>query len=309
MQKRVFIFMYYLVEYNKNKKYLLFSVLVEWGLPYSIEQQLMNTIKMNHTNSSSPYINIICIKWGDAYGAIDVNTLLSMVTNNVHNFEIRFFCFTDNSEGLNKDVHIRALPVMNCPPESVKYAYQKEAGLCDDDLGGLQNERVFFFDLDVLITDSLDEMLAYPKDKDFVIINDWNTNGDHVGQASCYSWVVGTLGYVKSYYEANADKVVKKFHTASQEYLSSKIIERHGKLNFWPEPWCTSFKFHCLPAWYLRSFTEPTLPEGTKVLAFHGRPKIDDALIGRWAPPGKVPVWKKIYKTIRPSPWIRQYWK
>jgi len=201
------------------------------------------------------------------------------------------------------------LPVMNCPPESVKYAYQKEAGLCDDELGGLQGERVFFFDLDVLITGSLDEMFAYPQGEDFVIINDWNTRGNHVGQASCYSWVVGTLGYIKSYYEKNAEAVVEQFHTASQEYLSSKVIENQGELKFWPQQWCKSFKFHCLPVWYKRAFKEPVLPEGTKVLAFHGRPKMDDALQGRWAPPGKVPFWKKTYKTIRPASWISKYWK
>lgn len=264
---------------------------------------------MPATLANKDDVNVICIKWGDAYSAKDVNTLYSMVRCNTEQYNIQFFCFTDNAGGLDSDIHIRPLPVMHCPAESVKYAYRKEAGLCDDDLGGLRGERVFFFDLDVLITNSLDEMFSYPNGDEFVIINDWNTKGDHVGQASCYSWLVGTLGFVKSYYEANAEEVVKEFHTASQEYLSSKVIERYGALKFWPETWCRSFKFHCLPVWYTRSFTEPHLPSGTKVLAFHGRPKMDDALIGRWAPPGKVPFWKKLYKTIKPSPWIKKYWK
>ena len=251
---------------------------------------------------SSPVVNIICIKWGNAYDANDVNTLYSMVTRNTTRFDIKFYCFTENGEGLNQAIKIKPLPEMHCPPEDVKYAYQKEAGLCDDELGGLTGQRVYFFDLDVLITGTLDEMFAYPQNDDFVIINDWNTKGDHVGQASCYSWVVGTLGYVKSYYEANAAKVVAQFHTASQAYLSSKVIEKQGKLIFWPEDWCKSFKFHCLPVWYRRFFTEPTLPQGTKVLAFHGRPKIEDALIGRWQTSGNIPIWKMIYKTIRPSP-------
>jgi len=259
--------------------------------------------------TDNPSVNVICIKWGDVYGAKDVNTLYSMIQRNTKKHNINFFCFTENSQGLDNNIYVRPLPVMHCPPEDVKYAYQKEAGLCDDELGGLQGQRVFFFDLDVLITGSLDELFDYPKEKDFVIINDWNTKGEHVGQASCYSWVVGTIGYIKSYYEENAAKVVDEFFTASQEYLSCKIIEKQGKLNFWPEAWFKSFKFHCLPVWYKRAFTEPSLPEGTKVLAFHGHPKIDDALLGQWAPGGKVPLWKKVYKTIRPSPWISKYWK
>ena len=34
-------------------------------------------------------------------------------------------------------------------------------------LEGLNGERVFFFDLDVLITGNLDELFSYPKDDGF----------------------------------------------------------------------------------------------------------------------------------------------
>lgn len=264
---------------------------------------------MSENNSELPVAHVICIKWGSAaYGAKDVNRLYGMVVRNMLRHEVRFHCFTEISAGLRDGVRIHPLPVLECDPSQVKYAYQKEVGLCDDNLGGLHGERVIFFDLDVVITGSLDEMVDLPTGDDFVIIKDWNTKGNHVGQATCYSFRVGTLGFVKKYYEEHSKKVLEHYRTASQEYLSSKVIEKWGALKFWPETWCQSFKFTVLPAWYLRPFVTARLPVGTKVLAFHGRPKIDDAVMGRWTPE-RVPLFKRIYKTIRPCPWIEEYWR
>ncbi len=263
---------------------------------------------MPNTKVQRPIANVICIKWGRAYGAHDVNCLYSMVKCNLKEHELRFFCFTDDAKGLAPEITSKPLPVMNCDPKDVKYAYQKEAGLCDDTLGGLTGQRVLFFDLDVVITGSLDSFVYFPNGDEFVIINDWSVKNERVGQATCYSWKVGTLGFIKEYFEAHPKEVIEQFYTASQEYLSAKVIEKWGSLKFWPESWCRSFKFHALPVWYLRAFVTPKLPAGTKVLAFHGRPKIDDAIRGIWEPDG-LPFFKRFYKTIRPSTWISQYWK
>ena len=148
---------------------------------------------------------------------------------------------------MDPDINVRALPVLQTEPEyQTKYVYRKEVGLCDDELGGLKGERVFFFDLDIVIVGNLDEFFEYPKNDGFYIINDWNSRGNKVGQASCYSWVVGTLGFVKEYYEQHPKEVIDRFFTASQAYLSSKVIEKYGKLNFWPKGWFCSFRFHCM---------------------------------------------------------------
>ncbi|MBQ7413422.1 MAG: hypothetical protein IJV07_04025 [Alphaproteobacteria bacterium] len=258
--------------------------------------------------------NVICIKWGVAYSAADVNKLCSMVKRNT-SFDIDFYCFTENADGLNNDIIVRPLPVLNVPPEENKYAYKKEAGLCDDNLGGLNGQRVFFFDLDSLIVGNLDEFFRYPKGDKFYIINDWNTKGDTVGQASCYSWVVGTLGYVKKYFEDHPREVTDKYYTASQEYLSAKVIEKEGHLNFWPDNWFCSFRFHCLPKWPFRFWKMAKIPDrpGLKMIAFHGLPGLEDARQGIWCIDKTCPKYprgiKKLYKYVRPVTWINDYWK
>lgn len=251
---------------------------------------------------SESKIHVITIKWGAKYNKDDVNRLYYHIQKNT-SYEIVLHCFTENPVGLNPNIISHDLPSMEIKSEHKQYSYIKEAGLCDDNLGGLNGTRVFFFDLDVLICANLDELFDFPTDKEFLIINDWNTKGDHVGQASLYSWVVGELGYIKDYYEKNSHQIVDQFYTASQEYLSYMVIGKFGKLNFWPQKWCVSYKQHCMPAWYLRYFKTPALPKGAKIIAFHGDPKPENAYLGIWSD-YSMPWYKKIYKKAKPAPWI-----
>jgi hypothetical protein len=255
--------------------------------------------------------NVICIKWGNAYPSEYVNILYSMIIRNTTH-KINFYCFTENGENINSEIIIKPLPILDTLEEyKTKYAYRKEAALCDDNLGNLKGKRVFFFDLDIVIISTLDEFFEYPKENNFYIINDWNTKGTHVGQASCYSWEVGTLGYIKTYFEKNPKEIVDKYYTASQEYLSTKVIEKFGKLNFWPDNWFCSFRFHCLnKIGPLRHFFEPKIPidrKNLKVIVFHGDPNPKEAILGIWKLKKNQP-WKRIYKVCKPTSWIKKYW-
>jgi hypothetical protein len=255
-------------------------------------------------------INIVCIKWGTSYGAEYVNKLHNMIVRN-STYSIKFHCFTDDSMDFNDEIIVKPLPVLDTLLEyKTKFSYRKEAALCDDNLGDLNGERVFFFDLDMVMISNIDELFNYPEENKFYIINDWNTKDNSVGQASCYSWVVGTVGYVKKYFEDNPKEVVDRFTTASQEYLSSKIIEKEGKLNFWPEDWFCSFRFHCMHSFGpLRHFIDPSIPKkkDLKVIVFHGVPNPHEAINGIWNI-RKGQEWKRLYKFCRPTKWIENFW-
>ena len=261
---------------------------------------------------SQEYVNVISILWGKKYSEKDVNRLHGMIGRNTKR-SVRFHLFSNEDlPELAPSIIKHSEPGLKTQAQHAQYNYRKEAGLCDDSLGNLEGERVFFFDLDVIIMEEIDSLFDYPKDDCFYIINDWNTKGDHVGQASCYSFVVGTLGFVKRYFEENAEAVIDRFGTASQEYLSDQVIQKYGQLNFWPKQWCQSFRFHCLPWAPLRHFKIPQKPlSGTKVLAFHGHPDLNDAVNGTWGRPGErksANGWKKIYKHCLPTPWVSEYW-
>ena len=262
----------------------------------------------DHVGETQDCYSVICIKWGHSYGPEYVNRLYSMIDRNT-TAPFHFYCFTDNEVGLNDKVIVKPLPVLNVSQEDNKYSYRKEAALCDDNLGGLKGQRVFYFDLDIVIVANVDCFFTYPKDDEFLIINDWNSKGERVGQASCYSWVVGQLGFIKEYFEQHPKEVVAQFFTASQEYLSDQVTKKFGRLNFWPDSWCHSFRFHCMPVGPLRHFMTAKIPEGAKILVFHGSPNPHEAVKGVWSEVVKIPFWKRLYKTVRPTHWIENYWK
>ncbi len=258
-------------------------------------------------------INIICIQWGSAYTAEDINKLHSMIRRNT-TLPLNFYLFSnENLDNLDSRIIQKPEPGLKMPPSNRNLNYRRTVGFCDKNLGGLAGERVFSFDLDVIIMDNLDDLFTYPEGDKFYIINDWKTKGNHVGQGTCYSFVVGTLEYIKNEFESNPQEVINKYGTATQQYLSAKIIERFGPLNFWPEKWFQSFKFHCLPPIFIRRMvTTPKPKKGTKVLAFHGNPNIKDAIAGKWQGVNsakKQKKWKAIYKAFKPVPWLKDYWK
>ena len=256
-------------------------------------------------------INVICIKFWNKYSVRYVNVLYKSIKRNT-SFDIRFFCFTEDPVGLDKDIIAKPLPKFKNGLKS-KHCYIKEAGLCDDNLAEeLKGQRVFFFDLDVIITGSLDDIFNFPKGDDFYIIRDWNNDSDYIGQASVYSFVVGTLGYVKEYFEEHSEEIYEKFYTASQEYLSSKVVEKYGKLNFFPAELIKSFRFHCLPTPFipfLRKFKTATIPKNARIIVFHGTPKMDDARKGIWGDHNNNIIKRFFYKHLRPVKWLDDYWK
>ncbi|MDR1495221.1 MAG: hypothetical protein LBI29_04295 [Rickettsiales bacterium] len=254
--------------------------------------------------------NVVCIRWGDPsfYSSKHVNNLCRSVLRNISG-RVNFYCFTDNPDGLDDNIIAKALPILRNVEKVGCAIYKKEAGLCDDGLGELNGQRVLYFDLDTTIVDNIDPFFEIPEGDGFYIIKDWN-HGENtkVGQASCYSWRVGTLGHVKSYFEENYEEIYKKFGSASQEYLSSKVFEKFGEINFWPDTWCRSFKRHCLPnpiIPFLRKFRMASIPAGAKIICFHGRPKAEDAVQGLW--PGQAWYKRLFYKHLKPVTWLEDY--
>jgi hypothetical protein len=252
--------------------------------------------------------SVICIKWGDSkcYSAKYVNNLYASVKRNTTH-KVDFYCFTDDDEGFNQNIITKPLPKVDVA--DLRHAYRKEISLCDKNLGDLAGKRVLYFDLDTVIVGNIDGFFELPKNDDFYIINDWNSWGNSVGQASCYSFVVGSLGYIKENFEENCEKVYDKFHRNSQKYLSNQVIKRYGKLNFWPDEWAKSFRFHCLPTPlipFLRRFKMAEVPVGAKIICFHGKPKMEDAQRGMWYEKNG---WKKVlYKHLAPVTWIKDFW-
>lgn len=234
---------------------------------------------------------VLCVKWGRKYGADYVNRLFSMVRRQL-SIPHRFICLTDDPNGLEPT--IQTVPL---PPSSLEFCWSKlwifSPGLAP------AGSTLLYLDLDVVVTDGLDELLEYRSALDFVSVLDWNRWWSSQFNSSVMRFVAGAhADLYKHFLEAvEAGKLVKKRewdeclqsrdkvvywrglrrYGSDQEWISRQLRQQ-GRLGerSYPGPWILSYKRHCRKG----------LPAGAKVIVFHGEPKPhevrDEHIVRHW---------------------------
>lgn len=235
-------------------------------------------------------VNVVCMKWGAKYGPEYVNRLYSMVKRHLQ-LEFRFACFTDDGSGLDSGIEVFPLPPIHVP-EAHDISPWRKVALLNPELGDLTG-KTLFLDLDVIIVDDIDCFFEF-SDK-FTIIENWTQLGQGIGNSSVYLFEVGAHSDVALKYEREIDTVFSEYSN-EQIFISKNIPDKH----YWPKDWCRSFKFHAIPRGLMRYLKEPSIPEGCKILVFHGYPNPDQALAGDYG--------TKLRKYFKPARWITDYW-
>jgi hypothetical protein len=117
---------------------------------------------------------------------------------------------------------------------------------------------------------------------------------------SVFRFKVGSMTHIWELFRKDP-LVQMKIHRNSQTFVSRNM----KTIDFFPAPWCLSFKHSLLPRWPLNFFLTPQLPPDARVIAFTGKPDIDEAAAGKWP----TTWWKRSYKAVRPTPWLLDYWR
>lgn len=238
-------------------------------------------------------VNIICMKWGSKYGANYVNTLYAMIARHI-SLPFQLTCFTDDANGIDPHVQIRDLPALELPQGAPERGWNKLTTL-QTNLGGLSGD-VLFLDLDVVIVDNIDEFFSYPAK--FAIIRDAKLQHRMIGNSSVYRFEVGRYESILEKFRQQYAEIQQNFRN-EQAYLSHETHAR-GELTFWPDRWCPSFKYHCMQPWPLAYVKDAKMPEGAKIIIFHGHPEPHEAIQG---------ITHKWYRPVRPTQWVADYWR
>ena len=243
-------------------------------------------------------VNVLCIKWGKKYGPEYVNKLHSMVRRHLHR-PFRFVCLTDDAAGIDPAVETLPIPMIGFDefdqrkPWTFGHGWLKLTSFASP-LYDLQG-RTLFLDLDIVIVDSLDPF--FEQEGEFIVIKEWDKK-DGTGNTSCYLYTIGAhadaLAHLKNDYPASIAPVRNE-----QEFITL-YLARQGKLRYWPEAWCRSFKRHCLQPGLMGWFKPPTIPRGARLIAFHGKPNPPDAIAG---------VSGKWYRRVLPTQWVADHWR
>lgn len=236
------------------------------------------------------------MKWGTTYGPEYVNRLYGMVGRNLTHPH-RFVCFTDDATGVRPEVELKPMPDLGLSPDAPDRDWNKWKKLTtwDRELADLTG-KTLFIDLDVVVVDNIDDLVEY--DAEFAIIRDQLRPERRIGNSSVYLYDIGAFPQILDRFRREPEAIRRSFSN-EQHYLSHEM-DRLGKLTFWPDEWCPSYKYRCVGAWPKSWFRTPINPQGAKIIIFHGDPNPPDAIAGKR---------KKPLRFIRPAPWLQEYWQ
>ncbi len=243
-------------------------------------------------------VNVLCIKWGKKYGPEYVNKLHNMVRRHLLR-PFRFVCLTDDSVGIDAGIEVKPIPMVGFDefdqrkPWTFGHGWLKLTSFAEPlyDLTG----RTLFLDLDIVILGSLDPF--FEQEGEFIVIKEWDKK-DATGNTSCYVYSIGAhadaLEHLRADYPASIATVRNE-----QEFIT-QYLARQGKLRYWPEAWCRSFKRHCMQPGLMGWFKVPTIPTDARIVIFHGKPNPPDVIAG---------VSGKWYRRVLPTPWVAEHWR
>jgi hypothetical protein len=236
--------------------------------------------------------NVICMKWGTKYGPEYVNRLASMVGRHLKRPH-RFVCMTDDATGLSPGIDARPLPDFD-DPGGPERGWRKISTFRKPlfDLAG----PTLFIDLDVVIVGGLDPFFEHPGK--FCIIKDWKRPWRPTGNSSVYRFEAGAHPELLEKFLREAAQIRREVRN-EQEYISRELF-RAGALSYWPKEWCASFKYDCMAGFPMNRFRAPHLPEGARIVVFHGHPNPPDAITGNSI---------KFLRHVLPTPWVAEHWK
>ena len=158
---------------------------------------------------------------------------------------------------------------------------------------------MLFLDLDLLVTGPIDDFFVHEPGR-YCVIENFTQRGSGIGNTSCFRFRAGRHTEVYGRFVRDPEAVLAE-HRIEQQYISAMIPDQR----FWPRPWCVSFKHDLVPPFPLNWLRAPRLPKDARVVAFTGRPDIDEAARGVWPAP-RV---KRFYKHARPAPWAAEHWR
>ena len=263
---------------------------------------------------------MICVKWGQKYGAEYVNRLYAMARRHTTG-PLRFVCLTDDTTGLRAEIDAFPLPELGCAqPERSMGKWRKLVmwGGNIPALTGLEGP-VLFVDLDTVIVRNIDSYFTHGDPDRVYLARNWSKPFHRLGQTSVFRYPVGRNPQILENFRANPQGIADRVRF-EQHYITESVP---GGIQFWPESWTRHFRLHCLPAFPLRYFMPARLPAKAKIVTFAGGPNPSDVQLGRWeddqpAFPSRIDhlkaafkaprVWRELRRYVVPVGWIDQHW-
>lgn len=248
--------------------------------------------------------NVICIKWGTAFGPEEVNRLYRSARRHTAR-NLRFFCLTDYPDGLESGIIPLALTRQPFEDriDAVRENTRKRGlklrkiamfrpGLIED-----LNGPLVALDIDVAIVGPLDPLFDHAPD-DVLMARPFSKTAKvkTLGEGSVLRFDPAKHPFLYTAMAENPEAMTIRAQGSEQTY-TSQVAQDHGVLTHFPDPWVVSFKYHCRPKRPLNLIQTPQKPHDARIVCFHGQPSVEEAVEGYRA---------GLFKSTLPAPWLVQ---
>jgi len=231
------------------------------------------------------------LKYGTLYDSSYVNRLYSGVKRNT-TVPFKFHCFTDDPTGINSDVEIHDLPhdLPGVGWWQKLYLFSNEMPI---------QGRIFYIDLDTLITGNIDEIISH--NTGFTVLHDfflirtpmrqdkWGLGSEAVG-SGVLSWEAGKHTQIWDEFIRKPQQAVASLHPhGDQKWIQMHQKDRLYFQDLFPNQ-LVSFKVHCRNG----------LPSKARIVCYHGKPSIPESITTTTKVQGYV---------IPPTEWVKEFWR
>ena len=182
-------------------------------------------------------MNVIFVKWGTKYSSEDVNTLYNNLKkyNNKHTY----YCYTDNSEGLDKHIRVIWIP---SSPRLKKWWNKLRMFSSEFPVKG----KCMFFDIDTIVKNDPFKILAEVDFNKLTILNchwksdpiyDRLTNYDVRIASGVITWTAGDHTEMWDKFITNKDYFLRKY-----KGIDRYIVHENYSYETFPNTYIQSFK-------------------------------------------------------------------
>lgn len=219
--------------------------------------------------------NVICLKHGTKYGPEYVNKLYNMVKRHL-SVPFNFYCFTEDSAGLNSEIKTVPLPKSNTIAGWWWKPYIFKSGHFPD------GDTNLFFDLDMVIVGNIDKLFSYLPNE-FVGLEDVSRVFKRVPPklgSAVLRWP--SNHYTKIWEDLETNPGLTKRFPGDQDWIWETY---KGVIKFFPETWIQSYKWEIRQREELvrvngknvfKTVRSPSVNPDCAVIAFHGTPNPED---------------------------------
>lgn len=235
-------------------------------------------------------IDIACVCIGDKYDAELYITQLYRGIRKNFTGDFNFVVLTDNpAHAVYQTIPCRVVPAPNWNLQGPRQAWWYKMYLFSEHMKF--DGWVLYFDLDVVVFNSIDKMVNTHNDvKSFYICQDFNRyqNPNYaVSNSSVMKWYAPNQ--YNMYQQYNTDRESGKVRVAGDQNWITEYYNKHTGKVWWPRDWIMSYKWELekggLKPRDRNSHNAPdqqwVVPDDCCVAVFHGKPDPYDTEFGK----------------------------